>query len=106
MRRREFEIAARLVSSEDTRCVAPRSGDELLEVLRSHHSVLMAARPDTHEAASEDLGMLQDQGRGGALRQPTQLPVHTRKNGVSAIDALTRLFEGDPWDATPADLNT
>lgn len=21
----------------------------------------------------------------------------TRKNGITAIDALTRLFEGDPW---------
>jgi hypothetical protein len=30
----------------------------------------------------------------------------TRKNGVSAIDALTRLFEGNSLDAASADVNT
>lgn len=42
------DVAAsyRLVADPDDRARVPRSGDELLELLRQRHGVLMAARPD------------------------------------------------------------
>ncbi len=44
------DVAAtfRLAADPQDRAVIPRSGEELVEVLRARHAVLMAARPDKH----------------------------------------------------------
>jgi hypothetical protein len=85
------DVAAtyRLVSSEDTRCVAARSGDELLEVLRSHHSALMAARPDRHPGEFK----LKPNYAGGYAFVDPELVVGTLRRGFDLFATVTDPFQ-------------
>jgi hypothetical protein len=85
------DVAAtyRLVAHEDTRSVTPSSGDELLEVLLSHHSVLMAARPDRHPGEFK----LKPNYAGGYAFVEPDLVVGTLRRGFDLFATLTDPFQ-------------
>jgi hypothetical protein len=77
-----------LVASEETRRVTPRSGDELLEVLRSHHGTLMGARPDRHPGLFKETP---NYAGGYAFVEP-ELVVGTLRRGFDVFAAVTDPF--------------
>jgi Fic/DOC family len=85
------DIAAtyRLVSDPALRSRAPRTADELLDMLHSHHAILMAARPDKWPGLFKEIPNY----AGGYQFVTPDLLEGTLRRGFATLDPLTDPFQ-------------
>jgi hypothetical protein len=85
------DIAAtyRLVSDHQLATRVPRTGDELVELLRSHHATLMAARPDKNPGEFK----ARPNFAGGYEFVCPELVEGTLRRGFELLDGLTDPFQ-------------
>jgi hypothetical protein len=85
------DVAAtyRLVADQVTRSAAPSSADELIEILRDQHQVLMAARPEKHPGQFKD----RPNYAGGYAFVEPELVVGTLRRGFDVFAGITDPFQ-------------
>jgi len=85
------DVAAtyQIVSDPATRSLTPSTADELVEILRGNHRVLMAGRPDKHPGEFKELA---NYAGGYAFVEP-ELVVGTLRRGFDVFASITDPFQ-------------
>jgi Fic/DOC family len=85
----DISATCRLVSDPALLSIIPRSADELVDMLREQHAILMAARPDKRPGLFKEIPNY----AGGYQFVPPELLEGTLRRGFTSLDVLTDPFQ-------------
>jgi len=85
----DIEATYRIISDPQTRSLTPSTPDELIDMLRQHHGVLMAGRPEKHPGEFKD----RPNYAGGYAFVDPELVIGTLRRGFEAFGSVTDPFQ-------------